>query len=97
MRLTTAVLAVTLLALIQATTSVMGARSVYCTHNKDGTGAIAYRITKDCCAATKEHSTTHFNEWDHKCEDALGLGNGINLGRFVRCCGSRGAGSYATG
>ena len=94
MRFTTATFALIAMVAVSCT-AVMGARSTVCTKNKDGSGGINYRVTKDCCAATKEHSTTHFNETDHRCEDALGLGNGINLGRFVRCCGSRGAGSHA--
>ena len=72
-----------------------GARQAYCTGNKDGTGDPAYQITKDCCAATREHSSTRFNEANHVCQDAGGLGNGINLGRFVKCCGDRGAGSHS--
>ena len=72
-------------ALLVQTSPALGAHYAVCTKNTNGSGGINYQVTKDCCAATKEHSTTHF--------DALGLGNGINLGRFVRCCGSRGAGS----
>ncbi|KIS65679.1 uncharacterized protein UMAG_11002 [Mycosarcoma maydis] len=76
---------------------VYAAHSAYCTDNRDGTGAPTYQITKDCCAATREHSTTSFWENDSICRDAAGLGNGINLGRFVKCCGDRGAGSHSSG
>ena len=80
-------------ALLVQTSPALGAHYAVCTKNTNGSGGINYQVTKDCCAATKEHSTTHFDEANWRCEDALGLGNGINLGRFVRCCGSRGAGS----
>ncbi|SPO31942.1 probable conserved hypothetical Ustilaginaceae-specific protein [Ustilago trichophora] len=79
------------------TSSALAAHTAYCTTNRDGTGEPNYQITKDCCAATAESSTTAFNEGTHKCTDALGFGNGINLGRFVNCCGSRGAGSHSDG
>ncbi|KAJ9477215.1 hypothetical protein PHBOTO_006444 [Pseudozyma hubeiensis] len=78
-------------------TTVHGARSAYCTTELNGTGPSNYQITKDCCAATREHRTTAFWENDHKCWDAAGFGNGINLGRFVKCCGDRGAGSHSDG
>ena len=77
--------------------SAMGAHIAYCTDNPNGTGDPTYQITKDCCAATAESSTIIFNEATHKCTDALGFGNGINLGRFVQCCGDRGAGSHSDG
>lgn len=80
-----------------AMSGALGAHSAYCTTNTNGTGNPNYQITKDCCAATREHSSTAFDESDHKCEDSLGLGNGINLGRFVKCCGDRGAGSHSDG
>ncbi|EPQ28136.1 uncharacterized protein PFL1_04463 [Pseudozyma flocculosa PF-1] len=85
------------LAILAYLGTAMAAHSAWCTDRKDGTGPASYRITKDCCAATKEHSTTAFNEASTMCMDALGFGNGINLGRFVRCCGDRGAGSHSDG
>ncbi|SPO31941.1 related to conserved hypothetical Ustilaginaceae-specific protein [Ustilago trichophora] len=95
MRSFTPLLVCALLALLHCTYSVLGARQAYCTANKDGTGDPDYQVTKDCCAATREHSTTAFNEVKHVCQDAGGLGNGINLGRFVNCCGQRGDGSHS--
>ncbi|SPO31825.1 related to conserved hypothetical Ustilaginaceae-specific protein [Ustilago trichophora] len=89
MRLTLTLFA---LALVSATT-VQGAHWAACKTDRNGGGSINQQVTKDCCAAIKEHSTTHYNELSHLCQDALGIGNGINLGRFVACCGSRGAGS----
>ncbi|PWZ01956.1 hypothetical protein BCV70DRAFT_156455 [Testicularia cyperi] len=80
-----------------AVNSVMAAHSMYCTVAKDGTGKPHYRATKDCCAATQEKSSTAFDELSHRCEDALGLGNGINEGRFDRCCQGRGDGVYKVG
>ena len=77
--------------------STFAAHSAWCTVNKNGKGATNYQVTKDCCAATKETGTTGFNEASWECQDALGAGNGINLGRFVQCCGSRGAGSHSDG
>ncbi|SPO31824.1 related to conserved hypothetical Ustilaginaceae-specific protein [Ustilago trichophora] len=74
-------------------TSVQGASESFCTKNKNGTGGVNYQVSKDCCAATREHWTTFFNESVDKCQD---LFNGINLGRYVRCCGSRGAGSQGS-
>ncbi|CBQ71566.1 conserved hypothetical Ustilaginaceae-specific protein [Sporisorium reilianum SRZ2] len=76
---------------------VNAAHTAYCTDNLNGTGSPTYRVTKDCCAATREHSSTAFDERSHQCEDALGFGNGINLGRFVKCCGDRGKGSHSDG
>lgn len=77
---------------------VNAAHSAYCTDNKNGTGPPTYQITKDCCAATAEHRSKFFNEATHDCQDGLGgTGNGINLGRFVQCCGDRGAGSHSDG
>ncbi|KIS72119.1 uncharacterized protein UMAG_11444 [Mycosarcoma maydis] len=78
-------------------TEVYAGHTAYCTANRNGTGPAVYRTTKDCCAATREHSTTAFNEATHTCQDALGLGNGINIGRFARCCDSRGGGSHSNG
>ncbi|KAJ1018578.1 hypothetical protein NDA16_004860 [Ustilago loliicola] len=80
-------------ALIAAATSVQGAHWAICTNNTNGTGGTNYQVTKDCCAATQEHDTTNFIETAQECMDAVGLGNGLNLGRFIACCGSRGAGS----
>ena len=85
--------------IVVACTAVVGqvyaAHSAWCTHASNGSGSSWYEVTKDCCAATREHSTTGFDELSHRCEDAGGLGNGLNLGRFVSCCGSRGAGSHS--
>lgn len=77
--------------------SAFAAHSAVCTINTNGKGPTNYQVTKDCCAATKEKGTTGFNEAAKICQDALGTGNGINLGRFVACCGSRGAGSHSDG
>ena len=86
-----------LVAAALCSTSAWAAHTAYCTANPNGTGQPDYQTTKDCCAASKETSTTGFNEASHLCMDALGIGNGINLGRFVQCCGSRGAGSHSDG
>ncbi|PWZ01953.1 hypothetical protein BCV70DRAFT_198232 [Testicularia cyperi] len=74
------------LALVCATSSVLGGHNAWCLSGRK----VDYQVTKDCCAATKEHGTTAFNELSHHCSDALGFGNGINSGRFFRCCRSRG-------
>lgn len=80
--------------LLVAPSLVSSAMTTSCTYNLDGMGDIDAGVTKDCCAATRTHRTTGFNELDHKCEDALGLGNGIDFTRFEACCKSRGRGAH---
>ncbi|KAJ1036105.1 hypothetical protein NDA18_000248 [Ustilago nuda] len=82
----------TVFGLITAAASVQGAHWAICTNNTNGTGGTKVKVTRDCCASAREHGSTAFNENQKECEDALGLDNGINLGRFVQCCDSRGSG-----
>lgn len=76
---------------------VYGARSAYCTKNLNGTGDPDPKTTRYCCDTTREHSSTAFWSRNNMCLDGAGLGNGINLGRFVKCCGDQGAGSHSDG
>lgn len=79
---------------LSAMSGALGAYTAWCTNELNGTGGNNHQITKDCCAATKEHSTTAYSEVSHECQDAAGLGNGINLARFSACCQSRHAGCH---
>jgi hypothetical protein len=66
---------------------------IACMVNGDGTGDIDRGVTKDCCAAVKHRA--YYNEVVSKCMDYGGpMGNGVDWGAFVRCCGSRGRGSH---